>query len=389
MPNKKKIKIAHLQLLPLLSGVQRVTLDEVTHLNRSLFDLYVICKEAGPLTQALEKAEIPFFCLPELVREISTIEDFQAFWKLVRLFQKEKFDILHTHSSKTGILGRMAGKLAGVPVVMHTVHGFAFPEAKNIFLKAFYFLMEWVGARVTDRLILLNQHDYEIAKKYLGLPESKLRLIPNGIDTLRYSPASREIRKRIRRKYFGIGDKEIAIGMVGRLWPQKNPECFVKTAIQLLQTGNKTSRFFLIGDGEERQNLENLIKNSGFMKEIQILGWKNNINDLLRGLDIFVLPSRWEGMSLAVLEAMATSVPVLVSDIPGNQDFVEEDVTGYLFNIKKETVFLKKLSLLLAKPFLRKRMGRQGREKIKEDHSLALRLNKMEPLYIELFKNKS
>ena len=253
--SKKPIRIAHLQLLPLLSGVQRVTLSEVTRLDRNHFEPFVVCKEEGPLTEALRTAKIPYFCVPELVREISPILDAKALWRLTRLFREQRFDVVHTHSSKTGILGRLAGKLAGVPLVMHTVHGYAFPAAKGTFQSAFYFLMEWIGARLTDVLILLNKHDLELAERRLGVPARKLQLLPNGVDVTRFSPVSTETRDLVRSEVFKAGPNQVVVGMVGRLWEQKNPEGFVKAAIQILESGLASVSFFLIGDGEKRELL--------------------------------------------------------------------------------------------------------------------------------------
>ena len=378
----KPIRIAHLQLLPLLSGVQRVTLEELTRLNRSLFEPFVICKEPGPLTEALEKAGIPFFCVPELVREISPLADLRALMRLKRLFREQKFDILHTHSSKTGILGRLAGRLAGVPLVMHTVHGYAFPAARNTFQKLFYFLMEWIGARLTDALVVLNQNDFEIAAKRLGVPLDKLHLIPNGVDPERYSPPSLEVRNKIRLERFGIGKDGVAIGMVGRLWRQKNPECFVKAGIELLKNNPLSIHFFLIGDGEEREKLEGLIKASGNQQAIHILGWRDDADRLLDGLDIFVLPSLWEGMPLAILEAMASSLQVVASNIPGNRDLVEDAENGYLFELNNEKVLVEKLRKLINDPALRNRLGESGRKKVQANYTLNERVKTMESLYL-------
>lgn len=384
-PNSSRmIRIAHVQLLPLMSGVQRVTLDELSRLDRKRFAPHVICKEPGPFTEALESAGIPFFCVPEMVREISPILDLRALWKLYRMFQSQKFDIVQTFSSKPGILGRFAGQLAGVPVVMHNVQGFAFPAAKGFLHKFLYFLLEWFGARMTDAMVLVNPHDLEIAKNRLGLPNHKLHLIPNGIDTDRYSPPALKKRQQIRHEMLGLGKNHVGIGMVGRLWPQKNPECFVQAAIRLLRSGHKSLRFFLIGDGEERPQLEEIIRKEGFEKEIRILGWRNDVDRLLGGMDIFVLPSRWEGMPLAILEAMSLSLPVVASNVPGNSDLVANGVTGYLFEPENAEELAEKLEILLRAPSRRSRMGKAGLSLVKISYGLSNRLKIMECLYLDL-----
>jgi len=377
----KRIRIAHLQLLPLLTGVQRVSLEELSRLDRSRFEPFAICKEEGPFTQALKAEGIPYFCVPELTRPISPWMDLRALRELVSLFRAQKFDIIHTHSSKTGILGRLAGRIASVPVVMHTVHGYAFPAAKNPLSRGFFRFMEWVGGRLADAIILLNRHDLDIAQGRLGIPTKKLHLIPNGVDPDRHAPPKAAERERIRKKNFGVAKDEVAVGMVGRLWRQKNPACFVRAAIRLLKEGASSVRFFLIGDGEEREGLEAIARKSGFGDRIRILGWRGDVEKLLGGLDIFVLPSLWEGLPLAILEAMASGLPVVASDIPGNRDLVMEGRTGFLFPVGDEEALAAKLLPLLLDRSRARRLGIAGRKRALAHHSLKERKDQMERLY--------
>lgn len=386
--SSKRIRIAHLQLLPLMSGVQRVSLDELTRLDRSRFEPFVICKETGPFTEALERAGIPFFCVPELVREISPRQDWLALRKLTRLFRAQRFDIVHTHSSKTGILGRLAGRLAGVPVLMHTVHGYAFPAARNAFQSWLYLTLEWLGARITDALVLLKQDDLDLARARLHVAEDRLHLVPNGVDVERYAPRIDAARSLIRQEQLGINDGCVAIGMVGRLWQQKNPDCFVRAAISLLRSGQVQARFFLIGDGELRAGLEACIREAGFADSIRILGWRNDVEELLAGLDVFVLPSRWEGLSLAILEAKSAGLPVVVSDIPGNRDLVREGIDGYIFSPDNDEDLAAKLESLIADAGLRRRLGASGRNKVLRKFTLIERVKKMECLYTHLLETR-
>lgn len=383
----KRIRIVHLQLLALLTGVQRVSLDELTLLDRTQFEPYVICKEEGPFTQELEKIGIPFFCVPELVREISPFWDVKALFHLVSIFRKYHFDIVHTHSSKTGILGRFAGYLASVPIIIHSVHGYAFPAAKVGFQRKFYLLLEWVSAWFTDEFVLLNNNDFKITLHHLRVPIQKLHLIPNGVNEDKFSIFSHEKRKFIRRESLRLNEGEVAIGMVGRLWEQKNPECFVKAAIKLIQNGLTNIKFYLIGDGERKKNLEILIKESGLESEIQLLGWRNDVDKILGALDIFVLPSLWEGMPLAVLEAMSMSLPVVVSRIPGNTDLVDDGIEGYVFKSNDENELVEKLTLLINNFELREKMGKIGREKVLKKYTLTKRVKIMERLYLDGIKN--
>ena len=142
------IRLIHLQLLPLITGVQKVTLDEFRLLNRSKFEPALFCKESGALSGAVQQLGLSTYFISSLVRPISPIRDFSALVKLISIMRQLAPDIIHTHSSKTGILGRIAGRLSGVPVVMHTVHGFSFPYASSRIVRLIYFLMEYFSGEI-------------------------------------------------------------------------------------------------------------------------------------------------------------------------------------------------------------------------------------------------
>lgn len=384
----RRIRIAHLQLLPLITGVQTVTLEELKRLDRARFDPHIICQKPGPLSEAAEREGIQCLFVPELRRSISPRQDWRALWRLRALFREQAFDIVHTHSSKTGVLGRVAARLAGVPAVVHTVHGYAFPAARNGFEKALYLSMEWAGARCCDAMIVLKEHDRQIGRRYLHVPTRKLHLLVNGIDTDLFRPADQEQRREIRRKHLDIGDETIAIGMVGRLWQQKNPVCIVDAAAEILKR-RRDARFFLLGDGELREALEKRIRAYGIAPHVCILGWREDIPDLLAGLDIFVLPSRWEGLSIALLEALSSGLAVVVSDIPGNRDVVTHGVNGLLFHDADSRDLAENLLRLMQYPELSRQLACRGRADAVANYRLEDRMARVTDLYHRLLADKA
>jgi glycosyltransferase involved in cell wall biosynthesis len=378
-----RIRIAHLQLLPLVTGVQTVTLEEFRRLDRLRFDPYIICQQPGPLTEAAEREGIPCLFVPELQRSISPRQDWLALWRLHALFQEYAFDIVHTHSSKTGVLGRIAAYLADVPAVVHTVHGYAFPSARNALEKALFIAMEWISARCCGAMIVLKEHDRQIGRRYLHVPARRLHLLANGVDTDVYRPADQMQRRRIRRTRLGIGDETTAIGMVGRLWQQKNPTCFVNAAAEVLRKRSDI-QFFLLGDGELRETLDEQIRAYDIASHVHILGWVEDIPELLPSLDIFVLPSRWEGLSLALLEALSSGVAAVVSDIPGNSDIIAHEVNGLLFRDADADDLAEKLLRLVQEPGLRERLALRGRADVIANYRLEDRLLRVTDLYHRL-----
>jgi glycosyltransferase involved in cell wall biosynthesis len=377
---ESRLRVAHLQLLPILSGVQKVSLDVLTRLSRETYEPFLICQSPGPLTEAAEAQGIRCLFADQLVRPISPYHDAIAFCQLFRLMRKYRFDIVHTHSSKTGFLGRLAAKAAGVASVTHTVHGFAASATTSKLKKVFYFGLEWLGARFCDALICLKQADLDFARRWLRVPASRLQLIPNGIATDEYQPLDADVRASVRRDVFGLTDETFAVGMVGRLSQQKNPLCFVQAADAVLAKG-VNAKFFLIGDGELKDAVNAEIRRRGRAKEIVVLGWRYDVPQLIGALDLFVLTSRWEGLSLAILEALACCVAVVASDIPGNKEVIDEGVNGLLSPSEDPAGFARQIQKLLSHNALREAYGRAGRRKITTDYRLDAGVDRVVRLY--------
>jgi glycosyltransferase involved in cell wall biosynthesis len=380
-------RLVHLQLLPLISGVQKVTLEEFTLLDRGVFEPLLVCKEAGALSSRLQDVGVASHYASNLVRPISPVRDLTAAGQLLRLFKALRPAIVHTHSSKTGILGRIAGRLAGVPVVMHTVHGYAFPYASSGLVRGIYFAMEYLGGKLCDALVVLNEADRDIAINRLRVPAHKVYLIPNGVDTQAFGRSPEETRAALRRDLFGVeSDEVVCIGMVGRLWRQKNPACLLDAARRVLAQTDRPVKFFFIGDGELRGELEQGMAEHGLQERVTILGWRDDVPRLLSALDLFVLPSRWEGMPLAILEAMASSVPVVASDISGNRDLVSHGEDGFLFDSENDEQLAERLLELVEDPARREAMARNAREKVESRYPLGKRIERMAALYKELLR---
>ncbi|WFQ78876.1 glycosyltransferase family 4 protein [Xenorhabdus sp. SF857] len=354
-------KIAHIQLLPLLSGVQKVCLDELLRLDPSEFERYLICSSPGPLTEEAEKVGIKCIYISTLTRDISPKQDLITLFNLISIFKKYKFDIVHTHSSKPGVLGRIAAKICGVRFIVHTVHGFSFPAAKNKIQNFIFYVMEKIGTLCGDMLICLHDNDKNIAMYKLGSPYDKTIILKNGVDTNHYIKHSSDKIENLRNE-IGFDDNDIIIGMVGRLWPQKNPILLIDACKDLLLKDQRLHLVF-IGDGELKNSILNKSKELSIEYKVHLMGWRKDTNNFLNVFDIFVLPSLYEGMPLAILEAQSSSLPCIVSDIPGNNHLVENNVTGLLFESNSIDELKEKLCLLINNSHLRKKWGNvQGKK---------------------------
>lgn len=376
-------RIMHLQLLPLLSGVQRVTLDELERLPCE-HERWLVCQADGPLTDAARAVGTRIVLVPTLVREIHPLKDLRAFWQLWRYCRRHRFDVVHTHSSKTGVLGRVAARLAGVPCIVHTVHGFAFSAASSRLQRTIFHAMEWMGGRCSHRVICLHEEDARICHDQLGLPAERVVVLANGIDLTKFRPLAEEDDLAALRRSLGLPVERQLIMMVGRLWTQKNPGCLLEAYCQLWRRGDPGADLVLVGDGELQPALAAKAQQAGIAEHVHFLGWRTDTPELLRASDIFVLPSRWEGMPLAILEAMGSGLSVVVSDIPGNRHLVEHDRNGLLFPSEDHQALADSLHRLIESPALRDDLGKAGRHKVEIEHDVDRRVMKITDLYSEI-----
>jgi glycosyltransferase involved in cell wall biosynthesis len=307
----KKTKIAHIQLLPLLSGVQNVMLNILQGLDHNKYDIYVISKPNGPLVKRTEELGYTHLSINSFRRKIS-IYDVKAMFELLKLFKKYRFDIVHTHSSKSGFLGRIAARVAKIPKIIHTVHGFPFHPYQKKHISLFYQAMEKIAAIFCDKVVFVNNAEREDAIAKNIVKREKAITIYNGIEI----PKTKQ-NKRKKNDIF-------VIGSCLRFWEQKNILATIKVAIQVCQK-NKNINFIFVGDGEFFGIAKKMVEDSGFNKRIQLPGWKSNIDEWLQKFDVFLLYSKWEGLPLSILEAMSYGLPIIASDIKGNNELVSKD----------------------------------------------------------------
>ena len=364
------LKIAHIQLLPLLSGVQNVSLKEIEFL-KAEFDFSVVCKDDGPFTQKLREISVPVQTVNSLQREISVSKDLASLWELLTFFRKMNFDAIHTHSSKTGFIGRIAAKLTGCRAIIHTVHGFSFPAAKSRKAWCFYFLMEWIAKFCTHKLIVMNEADREFAINKLGYKDNKVEFLANGVDLMVFSTAHKE---KISEQ------SKLKVVMVGRLWEQKDPKTLLDAAISILKK-DRRFQFDFIGDGEYLENLQSQVNQQGLTDSIRFLGWQSDVPNLLPTYHLFVLPSKWEGMPLAILEAFACGLPVIATNIPGNRDLVADGTDGFLFEIGDATALEECLLRYRADAELLHCHGQSAREKVETKYDIKTRHTAISKIY--------
>ncbi|HEY5627139.1 MAG TPA: glycosyltransferase [Nitrospira sp.] len=305
-----------------LGGAQEVALYAVSHLNQTRFRPVLVAGAGGMLTE--EAGRLPgvqTIIVPSLGRRIHGIHDLLAFIELVVLFRRLHPAVVHTHSSKAGVLGRWAAWLARVPIIIHTVHGFGITPAQPAWLQRMFVLLERVTGWITTHWIAVATVDVEKGRRW-RLFRDNVSVIRPGIDPRPFQvPLHAAVRDQLRAE-FGASAHHYLIGTVACFKLQKAPEDVIKVAKRVCDSAPQ-ARFVLIGDGELRPRIEALIRQHRLQGRVHLAGWRRDIDKAIQAFDVLLLTSHWEGLPRVILEASAAGVPVVATKVGG----VEEVLT--------------------------------------------------------------
>lgn len=337
----------------------------------------------------LQKAQlkrIKLVTIPLLVRRINPAYDAGALIYLFLLLIKEKPAIVHTHTSKAGFLGRLAAKLARVPIIVHTPHGHVFFGYFGPLKTQIFILLEKYAARITNRIVALTKGEKEDYKFYKIAPEDKIIIINSGVELENIKDLSLEERQNLKRQ-LGIPERSFVVGTAGRLEPVKGPEFLLEAAKDILSNYPQTY-FVFAGDGPLRQRLERKAYELGINTNMRFLGWRNDVTRVISIYDIFIFPSLNEGMGRVLVEAMALGKPVVASNVGGIPDLVTHGKTGFLVPPRDPGQLARYIQVLMEDEGKRKRMGQGGKE-MALNFKKEIMVEKIAELYDELLVKKN
>lgn len=312
-----------------LGGAQEVALYVVSHLDPEKYQARLISGPGGLLTEdARRLPHVDVTILSALGRQIHLFDDLAALIGLIKILRRLRPAVVHTHSSKAGILGRWAAWLAGVPVIVHTIHGYGITPAQPRWLQRLLVWLEQVTGWITTHWIAVSQADLEKGRTW-GLFMDNVSLVRPGIDPEPFQqPHAGAAREQIRTA-LGISATATLVGTVACLKPQKAPEDFVAVAKRVVEA-RADVRFLLIGDGELRPRVEALIARQGLEGRVRLLGWRRDVADMMQAMDAFLLTSHWEGLPRVLLEARASGLPIVATDVGGAAEVVTGEPIGRL-----------------------------------------------------------
>jgi len=310
-----------------LGGAQKQLLSLISSLDREKYNIFLFTAEEGLLiNEALSIDKLTLKRSRFLERPINLFKDVLALIEICSFIKKNRIQIVHTHSSKAGILGRFAARFAKTPLIIHTVHGWSFHDCQPRVINYFYLLLEKICATFTRRIIVVSNSDKDKGLKNSIGSEKQYVMIRYGIDCNEFK--DREGRSK-SRKVFGLNDADLTVGMVACFKPQKSPLDFIRLA-GAIKNNFPDAKFIMAGDGPLRKKVSALAKKLNLVGRVILAGWRPDIPLVLSALDVFVLTSLWEGLPIVVLEAMAAGVPLVATDTGGIGEVVVHGKTGYL-----------------------------------------------------------
>ncbi len=364
-----------------LGGAQKQALSLMRHLNKEEYQVFLFTARDGLLMdEALAISGITIKKSRFLERLINPLKDLIALFEIYSFIREKQIDIVHTHSSKSGIIGRFAARLSGVKIIIHTVHGWSFNDYQPFWTRLLYVWLErWIGG-FTDRLIVVSCYDQEKGLSNAIASENRYSLIRYGIDYAEFS-GKQDAGKA--RQELGIGPDDLVVGMIACFKPQKSPGDFVRLA-GLINRFLPRVKFVLVGDGALREDIEDLISEYNLQKNVFLLGWRDNVPEVLSAIDVFVLTSLWEGLPISVLEAFVSRKPVVATDTGGIREVVSENKTGFLVPPADFKAMAEKVKILLNDKNLRLKIGDNAYSSLGVSYRLDYMVSSTKELYENL-----
>jgi glycosyltransferase involved in cell wall biosynthesis len=409
-----KYKVLHIITRQDKGGSAENTLLTVLGLNKDKYDVTLVKgatleslmsereKEDNErdLKRALDSG-VKIITVNELVRRISPLNDFKAFIRLFSIIREGRYHIVHTHTSKAGILGRWAawlcrfGKLTKTPIVIHTPHGHIFYGYYDKLKTWFFKVIEKITALITDRIITLTDRERQEHIDFKIAPPEKIITIHSGIESKRFLDVTPEDAKRVKKE-LNIPDDCLVVGAVGRLVEIKGHKYFIQAAKNILNviardfspeaTPSLNVKFIIAGDGPLMTELKTMTDSLGISGPVIFTGWRSDVPFIMSTFDIFVLPSLNEGMGKVLVEAMLLKKPIIASKAGGIPDLIRDGENGILIKPASPDDLANAMAELIKSEDKRIKMGNRGRL-IAESYSDKAMIEKIEDLYSLLLRN--
>ena len=380
------INILHIHTLPIISGSGLNTFLSMKGMDRKVFKVELACAPGGRLINLVQENHMNVHTFKNLVQPIHPLKDLLTVIELTYFLRKNYYHIVHTHNSKAGFLGRLAASMAGVPVIIHTVHGFSFHEQEPLWRQSLFRNLEKLASYFCDKMIFISQPLVDWALKDGVVKQDKIVKIYSGIDLDQFRPLTDDERDSARKKW-NIGENDSVIGIVSKLWEGKGHEVLIETFGEI-KNEIKGAMLIIVGEGYLENNLRDLVNRLGLTDSVLFTGFQADIPEIIASFDIAVLPSFFEGMGRVLLEAMAMEKPVVASRVGGIPDLVKDGINGFLTTPGDAKGLAESIKKLLNDKKLAISMGKEGRKRVTDKFSAETMVRSINNVYTECLVKK-
>lgn len=386
----KRLKIIRLQSRICIGGPAIHMEMLAKHLPHEKYETILVggkvADDEKDVSAALQQKEISVVLLDSMKREVGIWDDFKSVFQFYRLLRIERPEIVCTHTAKAGAIGRIAAFMARTPVVVHTFHGHVFNNYFGKFKTRIFIYIERILARISDQIITISPAQYDdITETYRIAPRRKVSMVRLGLEL---EPLKTLNHNDNLKKDLNIPPGVILLGFIGRLVPIKNMGMAIRT-LELLMQESPDYHLCIAGDGEEKRQWQVYCKERAIDSNVHFMGWIADIKYVLAGIDILILTSRNEGTPIAVIEAMASQIPVVATAVGGVPDLIHHDHTGYLVSIDDVSGMVHFIKQITKQPERTENIKREAAASVINQYDYRRMVREIDQIYTRLFNEAS
>jgi glycosyltransferase involved in cell wall biosynthesis len=381
----QKIKILHILTRLIAAGADENTIFTVEGVDKNLFESDLLVGSDSEIIEDIRKKGINILVEKALKRNISPINDLKALYKITKLLSNSQYQIVHTHTSKAGFIGRIAAKLAGVPVIIHTLHGLSFHEFMPKWQKYLYISMEKIVGKFTDLFISVGKNIKEKSIS-VGIGDAKNYVtIYSGMNLSKFENVNINLKKL--KMDLGISIDAPIIGTVVRLEPRKGPQYFVDV-IAKIQKKYSDIIAIIVGEGSYKSELERKIRKLKLEKNIILTGYRQDIAEVISLIDVVCLTSLWEGIPRVLIQGAKLGKPLVAFDIDGNSEVIKNGINGYIIPALDIDQFAIKTLQIIRNKKLKCKMSIESKKIIDQKWDKNYMAQKIQEQYLRICKEK-
>ncbi len=380
--SEPRIRVLHVITRLIRGGADENTVFTVERMDGGRYDSDIVAGRGSEVQGFSPRIQACTRVLPDLVRDPNPVLDIVALVKLVRIIREGRYDIVHTHTAKGGFLGRLAARIAGVPHVVHTLHGVTFHDHVPPVVRGFYVLLERFAARYCDVMITVGE---DVKRKYLAEAigeKDQYVTIPSGMDTAPFEEARAnpaDHRDAVRAE-FGFAPDDLVLGMVSRLEPRKGYK-YLLEAMRRLAPDFPHLKLLIVGEGRQHGELEHVARNLSLAGRVVFAGYRHDVARAIAAFDIATLTSLWEGLPRVLVQYSLLEKPIVTFEVEGSREVVEDGVNGYVVDLKDVDALVDRLRRLIADAPTRAEFGRLSREKVLGRWDVDRMVERIETVY--------